>query len=319
MSERPWGPPPLAPRHWPAWAGAGLYLLVGKLPHRVRLALASTLAAASVRLDNRHRRTAAINLAACFPDDDVRTRRRRLRHYFRSFWQTVLIQPRLWSATPESIGRLTRYHGREHVDRAIGAGRPVVLLITHTVALDHGIIGLATHYRMHGIYKPFENPVLDWLVLRSRARFGGTPTSRGNRFRTMIRLLREGRLLCYLSDEDFGAKGSVFAPFFGRRKATLAMLPRLVDMTPGTAVLPMASYYDARADRIDVRLWPPLEGYPGTTELESAAIMNRAIEKTVRHAPEQFLWKLRIFRTDPEGGASRYARVERGELSIEEL
>lgn len=59
----------------------------------------------------------------------------------------------------------------------------------------------------------------------------------------MIRGLREGKSLCYLSDEDLGHEGSVFAPFFGNSKATLAMLPRIARATDAV-VIPMTTYYD---------------------------------------------------------------------------
>ena len=310
--------PPLAPRTWPSWLGAGALTLAWLTPGKLRNPLAAALARRFARRDTRHRRIAEINVRACFPELDASAREALLERYFTRLVQSSLLTPRLWWGTAAQIRRSARWHDREHVDDALAAKRPVVLLISHTVALDVGMIAMSPDYPLQGFYKPFENPVVDFLVRRSRTRFGGVPVARGQGFRAMVRGLEGGSLLCYLSDEDLGREGSVFAPFFGRTKATLAMLPRLVRRS-GAVVVPMATLYDPEHDRFDVHFLPPLADYPSGDAVADATRMNRAIETTIRLDPAQYLWKLRLFTTCPEGGRGRYRRIERGELTPGEL
>ena len=310
--------PPLGPRTWPSWLGAGALTLAWLLPARVRNPVAAFVARRYARRDTKHRRIAEVNVRACLPELDAEARTAFLERYVTRLVQSSLLTPRLWWGSADALRGATRWHGREHVDEALGAGRPVVLLISHTVALDVGMIAMSPDYPLQGFYKPFANPVVDYLVRRARTRFGGHPVARGNGFRAMIRGLEHGALLCYLSDEDLGREGSVFAPFFGCTKATLAMLPRIVRRTDAV-VVPMATLYDPDTDRFDVHFLAPLEGYPSDDEIDNATRMNEAIEATVRLAPEQYLWKLRLFTTCPEGGRGRYRRIERGELSPCEL
>ena len=310
--------PPLAPRTWPSWLGAGALTLAWLTPGWIRNPLAAAVARRYARRPSKHRRIVEVNVRACLPELDAATRRRFIERYFVHLVQSTLLAPRLWWGSADAVRRSVRWHGREHVDDALAAGRPVVLLISHTVALDVGMIAMSPDYPLQGFYKPFDNPVVDWLVRRSRTRFGGNPVARGNGFRAMIRGLGDGALLCYLSDEDLGREGSVFAPFFGHDKATLAMLPRIVRAT-GATVLPMATYYDHRDGAYEVHFQEPLEPYPSGDSVADATRMNAAIERSVRERPEHYLWKLALFRTCPAGGPSRYQQILDGRLTVEEL
>ena len=310
--------PPLGVSTWPSWLLVGLLSLLGGLPSGARHALARGAAALGMRTGARERRRIDINLRACFPELDADGRLALERRYRTALFDTVLRSPLLWWGSAARLERHTRFEGKAHLDDALAAGHPVVLLISHTVALDGGMISMSPRYPMQGFYKPFPNPVLDWLVRRTRTRFGGHPVARGNGFRAMIRGLKRGKLLCYLSDEDLGAEGSVFAPFFGHEKATLAMLPRIVRATDAV-VVPMVTWYEHRSGAYEVRFEAPLAPYPDGDPVADAATMNAAIERSVRVRPEQYLWKLALFRTCPDGGPSRYQQILDGQLTPSEL
>ena len=310
--------PPLGPSTWPSWLGVGALSLLATLPNGARHLVARGATAVAMRVSGRERRRIDVNFRACFPELDAAGRLALERRYRVALFDAVLRMPLLWWGSAERLERNLVTHGKARLDEALAAGTPVVLLISHTVALDGGMIAMSPRYALQGFYKPFPNPVLDWLVRRSRTRFGGVPFARGNGFRAMIRGLQEGKILCYLSDEDLGREGSVFAPFFGHRKATLAMLPRIARKT-GATVIPMATYLDHRSGAWEVHFDAPLAPYPSGDAVADAALMNAAIERSVRARPEQYLWKLALFRTCPDGGRSRYRRIETGELSPEEL
>ncbi len=309
---------PLGPKTWLTWLGVGLLTFVWIWPAPARNALAAGLAKIQSKRNSRHTRTALINIEACLPELDASQRQAFLERYMTSLLQSVLLTPRFWWATGAHIQNKTRFHGREVLDRCVADDRALVVLVSHTVCLDAGLIALSPNYRMRGVYNPFPNPVIDWLVLRSRTRFGGQPFARGSGFRAILKGLQDGYLFFYLSDEDLGAEGSVFAPFFGHRKATLAMLPRIVKKTDAL-VVPMVTHYDASSDCFDVHLLDPLDNYPTEDDIANASALNEATERGIALLPEQYFWKLRLFRTCPDGGTSRYARIERGELTPGEL
>jgi len=271
-----------------------------------------------MRRDTATNRAVSINLQACFPKFDNSVRRAITERYLALHLQSYFLLPRNWWGSDQSIIKNSRLHNQQFLDNALESKRPVILLVTHSSALDAGLLALAPNYPLQGIYNPIKNPVLDYLVLRGRNRFGAEPVSRGNGFRQLIKGLHDGQLMCYLCDEDYGAKGSVFAPFFSHQKATLAMLPRIVEKT-NAIVIPMIAHHSSDDDGIDVHLFEPLQNFPSGDAVTDATIMNDAIADTIRLQPAQFTWQLRIFKTCPNGKDTRYGQIERGELKVEEL
>ncbi len=296
----------------------GLLTLLRWLPRPVRNGLANGIARVSAKRDTSTNRAVRINLEACFPQFDESIRQAILERYIALHLQSYMLLPRNWWGSDKTIIDTARLHNKHYLDTALATKRPVVLLVTHSAGLDAGLLALSPNYPLQGIYNPIKNPVLDYLVLRGRNRFGAKPLSRGSGFRQLIKGLHEGQLMCYLCDEDYGADGSVFAPFFSHQKATLAMLPRLVSKT-NALVVPMIAHHDSDDDGVDVHLFEALQNYPTGDAVTDATTMNEAIASTIRLQPAQFTWKLRIFKTSPHGLESRYTQVTRGDIQIDDL
>lgn len=228
----------------------------------------------------------------------------------------------LWWWPRASVHMRIELHGHEQADQLLAAGESVIFLVSHSLALDFGLVGLARHYPLHGIYKPFRNDVIDWVVKRGRNRFGGITIARDEGLRAIIRNQKEGKCLIYLGDEDLGTQGAVFAPFFDGRKATLTMLPRLAAKVNASTV-PVFTHYDASRRKFVVTMLPAIEGYPAAaqnndkdndtekdgSEILNATLMNKAIEKSVGVRPEQYFWKLKYFKTTEDGSDNIYRRA----------
>lgn len=309
---------PLAPSTWLSWAGVGVLGLLWRLPRPVRNALAKGLAAYNIGRDNGTNRAVNINLQACFPKLDNVERQAVSKRYVALHLQALMLSPRNWWGKDQTIVDKARLHNQHFLDDAVKSGRPVVLLATHSAALDAGLLALSPIYPLQGIYNPLKNKVLDYLVYRARHRFDAQPLPRGSGFRQLIKGLNNGKIMCYLSDEDLGPEGSVFAPFFGHQKATLAMLPRMVKKT-NALVVPMIAHHNSDDDGVDVHLFEALQNYPSDNAVANATVMNEAIANTIRLQPAQFTWKLRVFQTCPEGHGTRYGQVEQGDITVDEL
>ncbi len=309
----PAAPPPfprslLAPRHWPAWLGAGLFSLLLLVPRHPRDRLAGWTGELQYRLNRKRRGIVELNLAQCYPDLGEAERRARARAHFRAYARVMADQASLWwdwrRRLPE---RRCRVHGLEHVDAVRDAGDNVILLNAHTIAIDFGGVALARHLPLAAIVRPMREPVLDWIVARVRTRYGGALFPREAGLRPVVRALRAGRCLYYSPDEDLGPRDSVFAPFFGQPKATLATLGRLAGLLRAR-VIPVYTWYDAAAGRYEVHVRPPLEDFPGGDPATDAARMNAALEASIALCPAQYLWNYRIFRTRPDGSRMPYPR-----------
>jgi len=123
--------------------------------------------------------------------------------------------------------------------------------------------------------------------------------------RAAIASLRSGRPFYYLPDQDYGARDSVFVPFFGVPAATVTGLSRLARIT-GARVLPCLTRILPGGAGYEVTIEPPWESFPSADPVADTRRMNEYIERRVLEMPEQYLWMHKRFKTRPPGEARFY-------------
>ena len=269
------------------------------LPLPVLAALGNAVGGAMFWLVRERREVTRINLAKCFPAMDPKLRERIARAHFRVFTRSLLERSILAWASGERIDRLVRLRGLEHL-RGL-AGRPVLLLAPHFVGLDAAVTRLTRETRLSGIYALQKDPQLRDFFLRVRSRFGETlPISRQDGVRAAVAAVRGGWPFYYLPDQDYGARDSVFVPFFGVPTATVTGLSRLARVT-GARVLPCVTRILPGGAGYEVTIEPPWENFPTADPVADTRRMNEYIERKVLEMPEQYLWMHKRFKTRPPG------------------
>jgi KDO2-lipid IV(A) lauroyltransferase len=292
--------PPLTPRFWPGWLGVGFLWLLGQTPQPVGVALSLPLGWLLRHLMKRRRRIAERNIERCFPEWSAERRATLMARCFRSVGRMLFEIAWSWSASERRLRRMGNVEGMEMALAAIARGRGVIVITAHLTCLEIGARLAALSFpTAGGMYRPLRSPVLEWYQNRSRLKYTQILISK-NDMRSAVRFLRNGGVLWYAPDQDFGARQSVFAPFFGVPTATLAGTARLVEMT-GSLVLPMFPVFDDATRRYMVRFFPPLEDFPTGDVVADLTRINAMFEEQVRRAPEQYWWIHRRFKTRPAG------------------
>lgn len=273
-----------------------------RLPWRFLAAGGAALGEVAYWLAPRARRVGHINLRLCFPELTPLARRRLLRAHFRALGGSSFTLPLAWWGAPERLKRLVRVRDRAQYDAFTAAGRAVILLAPHFVALDIGGMRLSLERPIVSMYRaPKWQPLARAFAQRERA--NAVLFERNGPLKRLITLIRKGRPFYYLPDQDPGGAPHVFAPFFNVPTATLTALARMAQMT-GAAVIPCATALTQAG--AEVRLWPALAGFPSGDAAADAAHMNRAIETMVRAYPAQYLWIYKRFKTRPGGARAPY-------------
>ena len=294
------GRPPLTPRYWPSWLAVGLLWLLGKTPQIVALALSRPLGWIMLRSTHRRRHVAERNVERCFPELTRDQRADLVRDSFQALGRMLFEMAWSWSASDRFLRRVSDIQGLTFLRKAASTGRGVLLITAHFTCLDIGAHMTALAFGgAGGIYRPLRNPVLEWYQNRSRSKWTDC-MFRKDDLRSAVRYLKNGGVLWYAPDQDFGPERSVFLSFFGIPTATLTVTERLVRLT-GCLVVPMFPMYDKRTRRYRVTLWPPLERFPTGDAWQDLARINEVLEDQVRLAPEQYWWIHRRFKTRPPG------------------
>ncbi|MGH8033640.1 MAG: LpxL/LpxP family Kdo(2)-lipid IV(A) lauroyl/palmitoleoyl acyltransferase [Lysobacterales bacterium] len=302
--------PPISFRYWPSWLGVGLLWLLGMTPQWLALALSVPLGDVMRVTMKSRRRIAQRNIERCFPELDHARQEAILRDCFRSLTRALFETAWAWSVSDERMRRMNRVEGLDNVIKARQGGRGVLLVTAHLTGLEIGArlmaLSLGPELPASGIYRPLRNPVFEWCQNRGRSRYAASMISK-REMRGAIRLLRNGGLVWYAPDQDFGREQSLFVPFFGIQTATLLATYRLAQMT-GCAVVPMFPVYDAANRTYTIRFLPELVGFAGSDATVGLARVNAIMEAQIRSAPGQYWWIHRRFKTRPDGEAPFYGQ-----------
>lgn len=286
----------LAPRYWPVWLAVGLLRIFVLLPFPALLWLGRRIGRLIHRLAKRRRELTRYNLAQCFPELDAARREQLAREHFESLGIGLFEIALCWWGSARRLRKRVRFEGLEHVERALQQGRGALLLSAHVTTLEIGgrLLGLFTPFCL--MYRPNNNPALEWIISRRRQKHFDRVIPRDN-VRQLIRSLKENRVVWYAPDQGFTGKNSVMVPFFGvpaptnpatsriAKAGEAPVLPFFVERLPGS-----------RGYRL--RVEPPLENFPGETVEADALRTNAIIEQQARATPEQYLWMHNRFKTD---------------------
>ncbi len=114
------------------------------------------------------------------------------------------------------------------------------------------------------------------------------------------------RQVWFAPDQDYGPRGSVFAPLFAVDQAATTSGTFMLARMANPALVPVVLIRREGGRGYDLLIQPALEDYPLSDEQAAAAYMNKVIEKEIMRAPEQYMWLHRRFKTRPAGAPSLY-------------
>jgi KDO2-lipid IV(A) lauroyltransferase len=295
---------PYAIRYWPTWLALGLLRCLVWLPYRAQLASGRLLGAVAWLLARRRRRIAAVNIALCFPELAAAEQRQLLRAHFTALGIGVIEIAMSWWESPRRLQRLVRLDGLEHLQRALAAGRGVILLSAHFTTLEIGGRLLALTAPFHVMYREHKNPVIERVMRSARIRNYDRAIPRHD-LRALLRSLQGNMPVWYAPDQDHGVKHSLFVPFFGIPAATITATSRLA-RTSGAAVVPFIPTRLADGSGYRLTLYPALDDFPGASPEADICRINALLEACIREQPAQYLWVHRRFKTRPPGAAGVY-------------
>ncbi len=293
----------LLPRFWPTWIALGFFWLIAQLPVRVNQAVGYLLGRLLLVLAPSRKRYAEINIALCFPELDAQAQAKMVRGAViacgLSISETAMA---LWGRKDKMRDRYS-ITGLEHIQQAQAEGKGVLLCGSHLTTIDISGLMMSYHIIADVLYRADPNPLIAYAIATARARVNDNAIHR-NDTRQLIKNLRQGHIVWYAPDQDYGRDHSIFAPFFGVQAATVVATARIARMSH-CAVIPFFCFREPKG-RYRLEIQPALDNFPSGDDLVDATRVNGIIEAAIRQAPDQYLWVHRRFKTRPEGEAGFY-------------
>jgi KDO2-lipid IV(A) lauroyltransferase len=292
------------PRYWPTWLLLGIAKLITLLPLPAQLWLGRRLGRLFMRFSKRRRHITEVNLRLCFPELDDVQRRDLLVRTFESQGMGLMETIAAWLMPPKRLLPLAVIHDAELLENAQRKGKAVLLLGAHYTTLDISGTLFGNFFAIDVIYRRQKNPVINYFMTRGREKYlqGGRSIPQDD-MRSVYRSLSNKRVLWYPPDQDYGAKHSVFAPFFGVPAAVIKAPTRMARKSKAEV---LACWYYRSEDGKYHIAFGPIEGFTGTDYEADALAINRQLEKVIREHPDQYMWVHRRFKSRPPGMDSVY-------------
>lgn len=295
----------LHPRYWFTWLGIVLLYLLVLLPYPVLYYIGCGLGRLSMRFLKRRVSVARRNLELCFPDMPTAEREAMVVRNFESLGMGLIETGMAWFWPDWRVSRWFQVSGLEHITKAATDQKGVLLIGMHFLTLELGARIFGIHNPGIGVYRPNDNALLDWLQTWGRMRSNKSMLDRKD-LKGMIRALKNGDIIWYAPDHDYGPKSSVFVPFFAVEQAASTKGSYLLIRSGNPAVIPFVPRRLPSGKGYEMVILPEEQDIPLEDESATAARMNKIVEHGVLMAPEQYMWLHRRFKTRPEGQPSLY-------------
>jgi len=172
--------------------------------------------------------------------------------------------------------------------------------VAHVQGEDMFVIGREAH-----------DPVLDSFIERWRAFHGVISIKQKNSVRKLLGVLKKGKALGALTDQDIKEIAGRFIPFFGKPAWTPSTLAALSRKT-GAPMLPLACLWTGKAYRMEYLspIYPRMdEKDKEKEELRLCLAMNLALETLIKKAPEQWAWFHKRWASTPESIKAHKDRI----------
>lgn len=299
----------LHPKYWGLWLGLALFRVILCLPYPVLVRIGKALGKLFGRLKFGQRRMqiAQQNLALCFPHYSQSQISQILAENQESVGMAIIETGMAWFWSDKRILKWSKIEGLEYLKQPNDTG--AILVGVHFLTLELGARIIGLHHQGIGVYRPNDNPFLDWIQYRGRVRSNKGMLDRKD-LRGMIKMLRKGEMIWYAPDHDYGRKNSVFVPFFAvEQTCTTTGSRMLLRSAPNSVVIPFTPLRNTDYSGYTLKISPPVDFSQCENEIDTAILMNKVVEKEILKAESQYMWLHRRFKTRPqEGEPSLYSQ-----------
>ena len=280
-----------------------LLSVVNLIPLKLRIWLLEGGGQLLYAIDGRHRRIVERNLAIAFGDGNHRERTKIARSVFRNLGRVMAEFSFIPQLNEQNVNRYVSVEGVENFHRAHEKGKGVLFLTAHFGNWEWMAAAFPLLFRCpcYVIVRPLDIQFFDRVVERLRTWTGNQTIPKQKSMGRILHLLKEGKAIGVLLDQNVAWQEGVFVNFFGELACTNIGIA-LLALKTGAPVLP-AFNIRQKDGRYRVIIEPEIQLIrTGDKKLEvekNTELFTRVIERYVGEYPDHWFWLHQRWKTRP--------------------
>ena len=283
------------------WVGK----FIAKLPMPFLLSLGKGIGNISYYIAKNRRHIIERNIELCFPQLSSAEQKKLVKANFQSLGMGIFETLVAWLKPEEQVKELFTYEGLENLEALKESSHGALLLTIHFCNLELGARAITLKTPFVAMYRQHKNRTYEERQFKMRTMQSQNEPVNRNEIRKTIKLLRNGKILWYAPDQNYGGSDHVFVDFFGIKALMITATSQMAKLGKAK-VLP---YYCIReGNQYRVKILPALENFPSDSATQDCEQLNQLFESWILEAPEQYLWAHRRFKSRPEGEKDLYAK-----------
>ena len=278
---------------------------LGFLPMSMAISAGQSLGNLAYLIARKLRRTGQRNLQLAFPEKTEDERNELIRGCFQSLGRQLGVFSKFAHSSVEDLYKVFQITGLQHYEKLKAENKGVVFFTAHLGAWE--LLPLCSSLRgnpLNVVVRRLDNPKIEALVEKIRARWGNQTLDKLSAGRQMIKVLRSGEALGLLTDLNVVTEEAIFVDFFGVPAATNFMVAKLALRTK-TPIMPMFAPWDKKLQKFDLQVSPPVEFELSGDEEADVLNLTRELscitEEKIKNYPDQWLWIHKRWKTRPPG------------------
>jgi len=208
----------------------------------------------------------------------------------------------LGKLTPSRIDEIVQAEGVDYLDSAYKRRKGVIILTGHIGNFEFLAAYLSLKgYKLSVIGRELYDPRLNKLLIKNRESVGLENISSSEDVKKMIRVLKKGRALGVLVDQDSTRVKGIFVNFLGIPART-PVGPAFLHLKLGSPIVPLAILRN-KNEKYKIIVKPALELEPtGDKDKDIKDLTQRytrILEEIIRDHPCQWVWMHKRWKTKP--------------------
>ena len=277
---------------------------LARLPLPLAKAVLMPVALLQQIVPNKTKRVIDLNLATCMGDlsdsERKRIRNQNIKYNIDLLAEIIYVWFHEYDKNRQLIHTV---HGLEAFEKVLADDAGTLVISPHFGNWELVWTYLCNEYKSAGLYRPPRMKELESIRLQGSDDVEVVRT-RAIDVRRMLKILKQGRSLFVLPDQQPPEGSGEFAPFFGQPAYTMTLLHGLANRTGANIWIATCLDGDDGYELTFNEL--PISGSMDLLEFNTA--LNQHMEAYIRSTPAQYQWSYKRFKKTPDGSVSIYNR-----------